>query len=113
MNTELKKILDLIFDGVITVEDVLSSHYIGLFKDVFSLFGDAGGVISNFDDLRSEIAALDLEINRADIEAYVGQKFELIENEMIRDILNAGLKIVDDLSLLYQDILFLANKTKN
>lgn len=97
MNTELKSFLDIAFEGVTTVEDILKKNYASLIGDLLLAADEVPSIVSHFSDLPAEIEALKGSAQEADLISYIETKFSGISTSKAQVILAAGLKLVTDL----------------
>lgn len=98
MNTELKSFLDIAFEGVTTVEDILKKNYASLIGDLLLAADEVPSIVSHFSDLPAEIEALKGSAQEADLISYIETKFSGISTSKAQAILAAGLKLVTDLA---------------
>lgn len=98
MNTELKALLDLIFDGESLVAKLVAKqNFFTLLPQVFSILtADLPNAVNNWGSLQAEIAALPGTAQEADLVAYVQKKFALAvsDDAKAQAILAAVLKVV-------------------
>lgn len=74
MNTELKNIIDSVFNAKSVVSDVIGKSYASLVIDAIKLCGDVPRDVSGASDLENEIKALEIPANLADIASYLSGK---------------------------------------
>lgn len=101
MNSELKSLINLVFDAEGMVAALIAKeNFFTLLPKVFSvLTQDLPSAITNWGDLKNEIAALSGSAQEADLLAFIQSKFILaIPSEKAQAILAAILKLVMDLA---------------
>ena len=111
MNTELKALITLIFDGLKVGQDVLlKKNFVSLLPDMFDLAKDAPSALNNVSSLLTEIKALAGTAQEADLIAFIETKFSVTTGSpKAVAILHAVLKLVQNGA---QDILALQSAIK-
>lgn len=75
MNTELKALLSLLFDGLNLGEQiVMGKNVMFLFPQIFTLLQDVPAVVGNLSTLKSELEAMKDPANQADLTDFIKSK---------------------------------------
>lgn len=106
-NIEIKYLIDIAFEGVSVVEDIVNKSYVSMITDMVKLAESLPSAISNFSDLQTEIAALPGTTQEQDLVSYIESKFSGIGTPKAQSILSVALKMITDLVVVIQDALAL------
>lgn len=98
MNTVLKSMVQLVFDGVTVGQDIYRrTNVVLMISPLVKFAEDAFSVFSNIGDLPAELAALPGEAQQQDMLSYTQSAFKGIVSAKAQAILTPALAIVESL----------------
>lgn len=108
LNTEIKQLLDLAFDGLTVGQDAVSKNYVALVSDMIKIASEIPALITDFDDIQQELTDLQGSLQQADLLKYIDTKFKgAISDKKAQQVLSVCLQMVQHILFVVHDAIAL------